>query len=198
MIFIPVSPGYLEISSSSVHQVRGTVNRYTDILEQTFLIMKLPPYYTNIRKRLVKSPKVYLRDSGLLHNFLGIHDTRTLEVHPSRGASWEGFVLEQIINAYSLQSPSYQPFYWRTARGVEVDLLMVKGRRIVPFEIKLRSSPTKAEATNLISCMKDLRIPRGYLLYPGMESYSLGEGVTVLPTESILGDPGQLNKLGST
>lgn len=92
-----------------------TINRYTDILEQTFLVRKLPPYYANIGKRLVKSPNIYLRDSGHLHYFIGVQDARTLAVHPSRGASWEGFVIEQLVNAFTLESPSAEAFYWRTA-----------------------------------------------------------------------------------
>ena len=154
------------------------MNRYTDILEQTFLIRKLAPYYANIGKRLLKSPKVYFRDSGLLHYFLGIHQAEDLDVHPARGASWEGFVIDHILNAFVLHSPGSQAFYWRTATGTEVDLLVQKGSHLIPFEIKLHTSPTKKDAAGLYSCMEDLHLKQGYVVYPGSERYSLGRGVT--------------------
>ncbi len=172
-----------------------TVNHYTDILEQTFLVRKLPPYHANIGKRMVKSPKIYLRDSGLLHYFLGIHDPKRLHVHPSRGASWEGFVIEQLISAFQLHAPGSQAFFWRTSGGAEVDLLVAKGDRLIPFEIKLHSAPKRSDARGLISCMEDLRLSRGYVLYPGGEDYSLGDGIRALSTEKILGDPLRLMKL---
>lgn len=172
-----------------------TVNRYTDILEHTFLIRKLSPFYANVGKRLVKSPKVYFRDTGLLHYFLGIHQLDTLAVHPSRGASWEGFVIEQVLNAFALHAPEAQAFYWRTATGVEVDLLVARGARLIPFEIKLHTSPTKRDAKGLISCMKDLDLQSGYILYPGVENYSLGDSISVISTEHLLSNPAMLNKL---
>lgn len=172
-----------------------TVNHYTDILEQTFLIRKLPPYYTNIGKRMVKSPKIYFRDTGLLHYFLGVHEPKTLEVHPCRGASWEGFVIEQLTSAFQLHAPGSRAFFRRTAKGAEVDLLIESGSRIIPIEIKLHSAPQKKDVCGLISCMEDLRLSSGYVLYPGSEDYSLGNGITVLSTEKILSDPRRIVKL---
>ncbi|MCP4041975.1 MAG: DUF4143 domain-containing protein [Gammaproteobacteria bacterium] len=160
-----------------------TINRYTDILEQTFLIRRLPPWFANIGKRLVKSTKIYFRDSGLLHYFLGIHNPKMLDVHPSRGASWEGFIIDQLISAFEINFPGSQPFFWRTARGAEVDLLMARGDEIMPFEIKLHSAPKRRDVASLISCMGDLGIERGYVIYPGKERYSLGAGIVVLPAE---------------
>lgn len=172
-----------------------TINRYTDILEQTFLLRKLQPYFVNIGKRLMKSPKSYFRDTGLLHFFLGISDPKTLAVHQSRGASWEGFVIEQLVNAFELFSSGSQAFYWRTAGGVEVDLLMVKGDMIIPFEIKLHSAPAKKDVGGLIACMQDLKIKTGYVLYPGQNDYSLGHGITVLSVENLLLNPKLIKKL---
>jgi len=172
-----------------------TINRYTDILEQTFLIRKLPPYFANIGKRVVKSPKVYFRDTGLLHYFLGIHESKALPVHPARGASWEGFVIEQVISAFQLVSPDSQAFYWRTAAGAEVDLLIKRGERLIPLEIKLHSSPSRRDVPGLVSCMKDLKLNRGYVLYPGEEEYSIGEGITVVSTERLIAQPERLIKL---
>jgi len=151
-----------------------TVNRYLEILEHLFLIRRLPPYAVNIGKRLVKSPKIYLADTGLLHAILGIHRPPALDVHPARGASWEGFVIGQIISLYGLARPEARAFFWRTARGSEVDLLMDLGDRRVPFEVKLHSSPAQADAASLVACMGDLAIERGYLVHAGSERYSLG------------------------
>lgn len=172
-----------------------TINRYTDILEQTFLIRKLPPYFANIGKRVIKSPKVYFRDTGLLHYFIGIHESRSLPVHPARGASWEGFVIEQVISAFQLVSPGSQAFYWRTAAGAEVDLLIKRGERLIPLEIKLHSSPSRRDVSGLVSCIKDLKLNRGYVLYPGEEEYSIGEGITVVSTEKLIAQPERLIKL---
>lgn len=172
-----------------------TVNRYVDILEQTFLIRKLPPFFANIRKRLVKSPKIYFRDTGLLHSFLGIDSRRALDVHPARGLSWEAFIIDQVITACQRVRPSSQAFFWRTARGQEVDLLLDTGNRRIPFEIKLRSVPTPDDAHGVRTCMADLGLPRGYVIYPGRDAYSLGHQVTALPAEHLLSDPKGILKL---
>jgi len=164
-----------------------TVNRYVDILEQAFLVRKLAPYFANVGKRLVKSPKLYFRDSGLLHYFLGIRSARQLETHPARGASWESFLLDQLLSAYRRHDPGGQAWFWRTAQGDEVDLLIETGARLVPFEAKLHSAPKPDEARGLFRCMADLKLPRGYVVYPGRDRYSLGRGVTAVPARSLLG-----------
>lgn len=157
-----------------------TINRYTDILEQTFLIRRLPPYYANIGKRLVKSPKLYFRDTGLLHYFLGIHDSAQLEVHPARGGSWEGFIVSEICNRFALYRPDVRPYFWRTATGHEIDLVLDAGSRLLLFEIKLNSAPRLADVENLSAGMKDLKQAQGFVVYPGNEDYPLGQGITVL------------------
>jgi hypothetical protein len=172
-----------------------TVNRYVDILEQTFLIRKLPPYFANIGKRLIRSPKIYFRDTGLLHFFLGIHSSSALDTHPARGMSWEAFIIDQIVSSLNRVMPGKQAYFWRTARGGEVDLLIDMGSRLVPFEIKLNSRPASQDAESLRRCMDDLKLERGYLIYPGKESYSLGEGITVLSAEELLSTPRNLAKL---
>lgn len=166
-----------------------TVNRYVDILEQTFLIRKLAPYFVNIGKRLVKSPKIYFRDTGLLHFFLGIHSFSVLDVHPARGASWEAFMIDQIVSAFQRVAPGSQAYFWRTSLGTEVDLLLNVEARLVPIEIKLHSAPTSRDAEGLHRCMIDLKLKHGFLIYPGKEAYSLGEGITALPAERILSSP---------
>lgn len=172
-----------------------TVNRYVDILEQTFLIRKLPPYFVNIGKRLVKSPKVYFRDTGLLHFFMGIDSAPVLDVHPARGMSWEAFIIDQMTSAFQRIAPKNETYFWRTSQGNEVDLLWNMGERIVPFEIKLHSAPTAQDADGLRRCMKDLKLPRGYLIYPGKTTYSLGGRITALPAEKILSTPQEIARL---
>jgi hypothetical protein len=172
-----------------------TVDRYVDILERAFLVRKVAPYFANVGKRLVKSPKVYFRDTGLLHHFLGIRSSEQLETHPARGASWEAFVVDQLLSAFRRVDPACQGWFWRTARGDEVDLLIGTGSRLVPFEAKLHSSPGPDEARGVRRCMADLGLSRGYVVYPGRERYSLGHGVTALPAESFLARPPSLRRL---
>jgi len=177
--------------ASSMGTSYHTVNRYTDILEYTFLMRKLPPYYANVGKRIVKSPKLYFRDTGLLHFFLNVQDRRMLDVLPARGASWEGFVIEQLVSALRRSTPQIEPFYWRTAAGAEVDLLVQLKNGWIPFEIKLHSSPGREATHGLRSCMQDLKLKHGYVLYPGDKSYPLSPDITALPIEPLLRDPSQ-------
>jgi predicted AAA+ superfamily ATPase len=181
--------------ASSLGVSYHTVNRYVDILEQTFLVRKLPPFSANIRKRLVKSPKVYFRDTGLLHYFLGIRDEPTLEVHPARGLSWEAFIIDQLISAFQRFVPGSQAFFWRTAQGEELDLLMDVGGRRVPFEVRLHSAPTPHEAQGLRRCMQDLGLSRGYLVYSGSRDYSLGANITALSASRLLSRPQDVLRL---
>jgi predicted AAA+ superfamily ATPase len=166
-----------------------TVNRYVDILEQTFLVRKLPPYFANIGKRLVKSPKLYFRDSGLLHFFLGIHSPSILDTHPARGMSWEAFIIDQLISVFQQAQPGRQPYFWRTSQGHEIDLLVDLGTKQVPFEIKLHSSPTAQDAATLRQCMRDLNLSRGFLIHSGRQNYSLGNGIMALSAQQILSSP---------
>jgi predicted AAA+ superfamily ATPase len=181
--------------ASSLGVSYHTVNRYADILEQTFLIRKLQPYFANVGKRVVKSPKIYLRDTGLLHYFLGIRTPAALDTHPARGASWESVVLEHIISAFQRLCPGSQAFFWRTASGAEVDLLIERPGRIVPFEVKLHSSPSRRDVSGLVSCMNDLKLDRGYVVYPGSNDYPVGDGIRVLSAGRLLGDPRLLLRL---
>ena len=166
-----------------------TVNRYVDILDQTFLIRKLPPYFANVGKRLVKSPKLYFRDTGLLHFFLGVHSASILDTHPARGMSWECFIIDQLISVFQQAEPSGQPYFWRTSQGHEIDLLIDLGQNKIPFEIKLHSAPTASDASGLRQCMQQLNLKRGYLIHSGREHYSLGNGVTALAAQEMLSHP---------
>ncbi len=172
-----------------------TVNRYADILEHTYLIRRLQPFHANIGKRLTKSPKIYLRDTGILHYFLGIRDQATLDVYHARGASWEGFLLEQLISLYRQMEPQARPYFWRTSGGAEVDLLMDLGNRKIPFEFKLNSAPAPSDLKGLRNCMADLGIRKGYVVYPGKEDFSLGNGIEALAAKDLLANPKRLASL---
>jgi predicted AAA+ superfamily ATPase len=181
--------------ASSLGVSYHTVDRYVDILEQAFLIRKLAPYSANLGKRLVKSPKVYFRDSGLLHHFLGIRSASQLDTHPARAASFEAFVVDRLLSAFRRHDPAGQAWFWRTAQGDEVDLLIETRSRLIPFEVKLHSSPGPDAARSLWRYMADLELRRGYVIYPGRERYSLGRGVTALPAEALLARPASLGGL---
>jgi predicted AAA+ superfamily ATPase len=169
-----------------------TVNRYVDILEQAFLVRKLPPFFANVGKRLVKSPKLYFRDPGLLHYFLGIQSAAALETHPARGAS---FTRTWRPPHHAQQAAPGTPATSAHGQGDEVDLLIDLGPRRVPFEIKLHSAPGLDDVPGLRRCLRDLSLPRGYVLYPGRERYSLGEGIVALPAETTLARPRELVRL---
>ncbi|MBI4373855.1 MAG: ATP-binding protein [Deltaproteobacteria bacterium] len=163
-----------------------TVNRYIDILEQTYLVRRLRPYFRNIGKRLVKSPKIYIRDTGLLHHLLNINSDSDLEGHPKRGMSWEGFVIEQITGWLSLNSPGTQIYYWRTATNQEADLLLEKGQKIIPIEIKIQTAPRRDDIHGLFSCMADLQLKQGYVIRPRGERYPLSKEIEVLTLHELL------------
>jgi uncharacterized protein len=113
-----------------------TVQRYLDVLERTYLVRRLPPFFRNVGKRLVKSPKVYLRDSGLLHHLLNIGTHQDLDSHPIRGASWETFVIEDLLRRERVAHPHSQFFFWRTAAGAEIDLVVERGSKRYAVEVK--------------------------------------------------------------
>lgn len=172
-----------------------TINRYAEILEQTYLVRKLPPYFINIKKRLIKSPKIIFRDTGLLHYFLGIYNFDQLQSHPIRGASWESFIIEQLIALFNIYLPNSRFYFWRTSGGAEVDLLVESRGKIIPFEIKLHSAPSKNMIKGLHSCMSDLKTKNGYIIYPGEDMYSLGQNISVVPAKKILLDKDYLVSL---
>ena len=153
-----------------------TVQHYLDILEATYMVRRLPPLHANLSKRLVKSPKIYLRDSGLLHALLGLRSLEDLAGHPVVGASWEGWVLEQI--AQLLPSPWKLSFY-RTAAGAEVDIVAERGNNKVGFEIKFSSAPTLTKG--FWSAVDDLALERVYVIAPVETGYPLSQNVEVVP-----------------
>jgi predicted AAA+ superfamily ATPase len=126
-----------------------TVNSYVDFMEGAFLVRRLQPWFSNIKKRLVRTPKCYWRDSGLLHSLWGIEDTDDLLMHPSVGASWEGFVIEQILGALATAGQQVEPWYFRTSDGQEIDLLLHIGKRLWAIEAKLTAHPTPQDMSLL-------------------------------------------------
>jgi predicted AAA+ superfamily ATPase len=156
-----------------------TVGRYLDVLEGLFALRRLQPYFVNVGKRLVKAPRVYLRDSGVLHALLGIEDNDALRGHPKVGTSFEGFVIEQVLGALTLAGVAVRPYYWRTHGGAEMDLLLEASRVLVPIEVKLSGAP--GVPRGLLECMKDLKCPRGFVLHGGQDEYPMGHGVRALP-----------------
>lgn len=153
-----------------------TVNRHLDILEQTFLIRRLPPYFRNVGKRLVKTHKVYLRDSGLLHHLLNLNTLDEVRDHPGHGASWETFVLEDVIRREKLRHPHAQFFYWRTADGAEIDLIIERGRERVAVEIKAGRGGRELAGRSLARAMADAGATTGWILdqAPGTEPIRAG------------------------
>jgi hypothetical protein len=150
-----------------------TVRRYLDILTATFMVRLLTPFHENIAKRQVKSPKVYLTDSGVLHTLLGIRTRSDLEVHPRIGASWEGFALGQVTSR--LGARSEQCFFWATHTGAELDLLVTHGRRRIGFEIKRTEAPRVTPSMR--SALTDLRLDRLDVIHAGADTYPLADKV---------------------
>ncbi len=151
---------------------RPAINGYLDLFEQTFVIRRLAPFLPNVGKRLTKRPKVYVRDSGLLHQLLGIADDDALRGHPIRGASWEGFVIEQIISLL----PDWEPYFYRTSNGAELDLVMVLGDRKLAFEIKVASAPKLTKG--FYQAVSDIRPEASFVVSRTDEIWPGGEGIT--------------------
>ncbi len=157
-----------------------TIKHYVDILHHTFMLRILPPFYINIKKRLIKSPKIYIRDTGILHTLLSINSFSALYAHPTYGTSWEAVVIENIINKYS----DWQPFYYRTAKGVEIDLVLTKGKKIIAIEIKSSTVPTLAKGFWI--ALKDIDASESYVIAPVKMPYPLKNNVMVYPLDEFL------------
>lgn len=157
-----------------------TVNSYLDFMEQTFLIRKLAPYEAKIRKRLIKSPKVYWRDAGLLHALMDVHSTEDLIAQPWVGFSWEGWVIEQILTFVQNRGVSCEPFFFRTADGHELDLVLRIKSRLWAFEIKLTTSPGKRDldrvrkTANMIGIDRKVLISRSNQTLQGQDAVITG------------------------
>ncbi len=158
-----------------------TSRRYLDILEDTFMVRQLQPYFGNVKKRLVKSPKTYIRDTGILHNLLRIYSYDDLLVNPALGSSWEGFCIEQIL---ALKPVDYDACFYRTQSGAEIDLVLVKGLN-VKLAIEIKFSLTPKLNKTFFAAQDELKPEKSWVIYPGKESYPLGNNVMTLPITEI-------------
>jgi predicted AAA+ superfamily ATPase len=162
-----------------------TVRRYLDLMSGVFMIRQLPPWFENLAKRQVKSPKVYVRDSGLLHALLGITDRRNLELHPKVGASWEGYAVEEVLKALRPD----EAYFWATQQGAELDLLLFKHGRRVGIECKRMDAPTLTPSMRI--ALADLKLDRLLVVYPGPHRYVLADRVAVVPLAELVDSPGE-------
>ena len=157
-----------------------TVRRYLDYLTQTTMVRQLQPWHENLGKRQVKSPKIYFRDTGLLHALMGVADSASLLAHPKSGASWEGYALEQVIR---LARPD-AAYFWSTHHGAELDLLLLHGSKRVGVEFKRADAPRMTHSNHVV--LRDLKLDRLYIVYPGRQRYRLAEKVEVVPLTALL------------
>jgi uncharacterized protein len=157
-----------------------TVRRYLDLLSGVFMVRQLPPWFENLGKRQVKAPKVYVRDSGLLHTLLGIGNRRDLEHHPSVGASWEGYAVEEILKALRPD----EAYYWATHGGAELDLLLFHRGRRIGIECKRSDAPTLTPSMR--TAIADLKLDKLYVAYPGDQRYGLAKNVVAVPLSALV------------
>jgi predicted AAA+ superfamily ATPase len=160
--------------ASSLQVAHTTARGYLDLLSGTYLVRQLPPWFENVGKRVVKSPKVYVRDCGLLHTLLGIADRRSLEGHPKLGTSWEGFVLEELLG----RADERHAYFWATHAGAELDLLLTLDGRRFGFEVKVTDAPRTSKSMRI--ALADLRLDHLYVVHPGTASFPLDEHITAV------------------
>lgn len=157
-----------------------TARRYLDILAGAYMIRVLPPWFENLGKRQVKSPKVYIRDSGVLHSLLQLGSRDDVLGHPKLGASWEGFVVEQILNRFDTRDA----YFWATHNGAELDLMITIDGRRHGFEIKFSDAPKRRRS--MLTAVSDLGLEHLWVVYPGTTRYSLSEHISVVPLGAIV------------
>ena len=155
------------------------VNHYRDLLAGTFMLRVLPPWFERLGKRIIKSPRVFLRDSGVLHFLLGLEEMKELQVHPRYSASWEGFALEQTLNAHGER----EAYFYRTQRGAELDLMLLRRGRRWGFEFKCTDAPRTTKSMHVV--IEDLGLEHLWVIYPGDQQYSLTDAITALPLKKI-------------
>jgi len=166
--------------AASLGLSQPTVRSYLDLMTSAYMIRQLQPWHENLSKRQVKAPKIYIRDSGLLHSLLGLRTRRDLLSHPKLGASWEGFVIEQLLQAVEPD----QAYFWATHQGAEIDLLMLRGSRRVGVEIKRGDAPSITPSMRI--ALDDLRLNKIWIIYPGQQRYNLNERVTAIPFDEAM------------
>ena len=162
----------------------NTARNYLDLLTDALMIRQLKPYHANIRKRQVKSPKVYVRDSGLCHQLLGIDSEKALLEHPKIGASWEGFVIEQVL----MNELHDEAWFWATHQGAEIDLVLKRGRSLLGIECKRADAPRMTPSIR--SALEGLGLEQVAVVYPGTRRYPIIEGVEAVPLGELSGSEG--------
>lgn len=160
----------------------NTVRNYLDILTSAFVVRQLQSWHENIRKRQVKSPKVYLADSGILHTLLGLDSIKDVESHPKLGASWEGFAIAQVVSCLHVQPQ--ECFFWATHGGAELDLLVVRGRRRWGFEVKRTSTPTVTPSMR--TALSDLNLQKLFVIHAGEHSFDMAKNIRAVTLSHLL------------
>jgi len=156
--------------------------KYLDILVGTFMMRTLHPWFENISKRQVKSPKIYFRDSGILNALLGIKDLKQLTSYPRLGAFWEGFALEEVLRKY--RASQEECFFWATQSGAELDLLLHKNAKRIGFEFKYSDSPKLTPSMRI--AQTDLKLDHLYVIYPGEGQFPMAEQVTACGLKTFI------------
>lgn len=156
-----------------------TVRRYLDILSGVFMVRQLLPWHANLKKRQVKSPKIYFRDTGILHHLLGVRSEKELLNHPKCGASWEGYAIEEIIKA----TEPDEVYYWATHSGAEIDLVLVKNGHMFGVECKRMDAPRITPSMRTV--LKDLKLERIAVVYPGNKRYLLDDSIEAVPLDMV-------------
>lgn len=157
----------------------STTRRYLDLLSDAFMVRQLQPWHANLRKRQVKSPKIYIRDSGLLHQLLGLGSERELMTHPKLGASWEGYVIEAVLNAVRPD----EAFFWATHQGAEIDLVLRINGKMLGVECKRTDAPGMTPSIRI--ALDDLKLEAIAVVYPGSRRFSIASGVEAVPLSEV-------------
>lgn len=160
----------------------NTVRNYLDILTSAFVVRQLQPWHENLKKRQVKSPKVYLSDSGILHSLLGLNNKADVEAYPKLGASWEGFVIAQVVSRLYVQPQ--ECFFWATHAGAELDFLVVRGKKRWGFEVKRTSAP--AITPSMRTAMTDLKLQRLFVVHAGQHSFDMAKNIRAIALPHLL------------
>lgn len=157
-----------------------SVRRYLDVLTDLYMLRQLQPWHANIKKRQVKSPKVYFRDTGLLHHLLGVRTEKELWTHPKCGASWEGYVIEESLKAVAPE----EAFFWATHQGAEIDLVLIKDGHMLGLECKRVDAPRLTPSMRI--ALDDLKLERIAVVYPGAKRFPLAERVEAVPLDALV------------
>jgi len=157
-----------------------SVRRYLDTLADVFMIRQLRPWFANISKRQIKAPKIYFRDSGLLHYLLGIRTEKDLLEHPKSGASWEGYVIEEILRTVEPD----EAYFWGTYQGAEIDLVILKHNKMFGVECKRVDAPSLTPSMRI--AVSDLGLKKLFVIYPGTKRYPIDKNIEAFPLDELI------------